>query len=116
MKKIKVLICDDSRIMRKLISNVVEADERIEVVGQAENGVDCLEKIVQFQPDVVTLDLNMPVMDGLTVLRESKVRGLNTTFLVVSSLAKKDAQITIDALTEGAIDFILKPSQAFNIA
>lgn len=116
MKKIKVLICDDSRIMRKLISNVIEADERIEVVGQAEHGVDCLEKIVQFQPDVVTLDLNMPVMDGLTVLRESKARGLGATFLVVSSLAKKDAQITIDALTEGAIDFILKPSQAFNIA
>ncbi|MBI4869937.1 MAG: response regulator [Candidatus Riflebacteria bacterium] len=115
MKKIKVLIVDDSRIMRKLISGVLEADERVEVVGQAEHGVECLEKVVQLQPDVVTLDLNMPVMDGLTVLRESKARNLATTYLVVSSLAKRDAQITLDAITEGAIDFILKPSQAFNI-
>lgn len=114
--KIKVLICDDSRIMRKLLGNVVGADDRIDVVGQAENGVDCLEKIAQLQPDVVSLDLNMPVMDGINVLRESKKRQLRTQFLVVSSLAKKDAQITLDALEEGAIDFVLKPSQAFNIA
>ncbi len=116
MKKIKVLIVDDSRIMRKLISSVLETDERLEVVGQAEHGVECLEKVVQLQPEVVTLDLNMPVMDGLTVLRESKARNLKATYLVVSSLAKRDAQITLDAINEGAIDFILKPSQAFNIA
>ena len=116
MKRIKVLIVDDSRIMRKLISSVLETDERLEVVGQAEHGVECLEKVVQLQPEVVTLDLNMPVMDGLTVLRESKARNLKATYLVVSSLAKRDAQITLDAINEGAIDFILKPSQAFNIA
>ena len=115
MKKVRVLITDDSNLMRKLLSNIVSKDERLEVVGTAENGKDCIEKVKALQPDVVTLDMNMPVMDGLTCLKEAKAQKLDPAFLVVSSLAQKDAQITIDAINEGALDYIPKPSQMLGI-
>lgn len=116
MKKVRVLITDDSNLMRKLLANIVAKDTRLEVVGTAENGSDCLEKIRALQPDVVTLDMNMPVMDGLTCLKEAQARNLKAAFLVVSSLAQKDAQITIDAINAGALDYIPKPSQMLGIS
>lgn len=115
MKKVRVLITDDSNLMRKLLSNIVAKDSRLEVIGTAENGKDCLEKIKSLQPDVVTLDMNMPVMDGLTCLKEAQSQNLRPAFLVVSSLAQKDAQITIDAINAGALDYIPKPSQMLGI-
>jgi len=108
---VRVLIVDDSNLMRKLLASIVAKDTRLQVVGTAENGADALQKIEQLQPDVVTLDLNMPVMDGITTLREANQRRLSPAFLIVSSLAQKDAQITIDAINEGAVDYIPKPSQ-----
>lgn len=112
---INVLIVDDSRLMRNLLTSIVNKDAEICVLGGAENGVDALEKIKQLQPDVVLLDLNMPVMDGLTLLREARKRELPNSFLVVSSLAKEDAQITLDALSLGAVDYVQKPPQTLNI-
>lgn len=115
MSTIKVLIVDDSRLMRNLLTSIIQKDSDIQVVGGADNGVEALDKIRDLRPDVVALDLNMPVMDGLTVLREAKTRKLDPTFLVISSLAKENAQITLDAISLGAIDFISKPPQALNI-
>lgn len=111
MSSVKVLIVDDSNLMRRLLSSIVSKDSRLQVVGTAENGADALQKIKDLKPDVVTLDLNMPVMDGMSTLREAKAQKLPPTFLVVSSLAQRDAQCTIDAINEGAIDYIPKPSQ-----
>ncbi len=115
MSTIKVLIVDDSRLMRNLLTSIIQKDGDIQVVGGADNGVEALDKIRDLRPDVVALDLNMPVMDGLTVLREAKTRKLEPSFLVISSLAKENAQITLDAISLGAIDFISKPPQALNI-
>ncbi len=115
MSPIRVLIVDDSRLMRNLLTSIMQKDQEIQVVGGADNGVEALDKIRELQPDVVALDLNMPVMDGVTVLKEAKTRQLPTTFLVISSLAKENAQITLEAISAGAIDFITKPPQALNI-
>ncbi|MBI4872486.1 MAG: chemotaxis protein CheB [Candidatus Riflebacteria bacterium] len=115
MSTIKVLVVDDSRLMRNLLSSIMQKAGDIQIVGGADNGIEALDKIRELRPDVVALDLNMPVMDGLQVLREAKARNLQAAFLVISSLAKENAQITLDAISLGAIDFISKPPQTLNI-
>ncbi|MBI3894090.1 MAG: chemotaxis protein CheB [Candidatus Wallbacteria bacterium] len=115
MTPIRVLIVDDSRLMRNLLTSIMQKDREIQVVGGADNGIEALDKIRELKPDVVALDMNMPMMDGLSVLREAKEKSLPTCFLVISSLAKENAQITLDAISLGAIDFITKPPQSLNI-
>ena len=105
---IKLVICDDSPLMRKLLAKMLSADATIQVVAEAENGEQCLAKIAEHSPDVVLLDLAMPQLDGLETLRQAKARNLDTAFLVVSTKAVKDAPATLDALKEGAVDFITK--------
>ncbi|MBI4859139.1 MAG: response regulator [Candidatus Riflebacteria bacterium] len=104
-----MLICDDSPVMRKLLGKMVSTDLTIEVVGEANNGEDCLAKVQETRPDVVLLDLMMPGMDGLACLHEARTRKLDTVFLVVSSHAKANAPITLEALRLGALDFVTKP-------
>jgi two-component system chemotaxis response regulator CheB len=109
VKSIKVLVVDDSAFMRKIISDIINSDPELTVIGTAANGIECLAKITQLNPDLVTLDIEMPVMDGLTTLRKiMKVSPLPV--LMVSSLTKKGAEQTINALNWGAVDFITKPS------
>ncbi len=115
MSPIRVLIVDDSRLMRNLLTSIMQKDKEIQVVGGADNGIEALDKIRELKPDVVALDMNMPMMDGLSVLREAKEKSIAASFLVISSLAKENAQITLDAISLGAIDFITKPPQALNI-
>lgn len=105
---IRVLICDDSPLMRRLLIKMLSTDATIQVVGEAENGEQCLSRILELGPDVVLLDLAMPVMDGIETLRKAKEQGLNPAFIVVSTKAVKDSQTTIDALTAGAVDFVTK--------
>jgi two-component system chemotaxis response regulator CheB len=106
---IKVLTVDDSVFMRTVIRDMLTKDSTIEVVGTASNGVDALEKIKDLNPDVVTLDIEMPKMNGLEVLRELQKGRTRPKILMVSSLTSKDAEATYEAIHLGADDFMLKP-------
>ena len=106
----KILVVDDSALYRQSIHNVLREIADVAIVGVANNGVEALEKIEQLDPDLLTLDVQMPDMDGIEVLREMKRRGLRPQAIMVSSLTSVGAQVTTDALLEGAFDFILKPS------
>lgn len=106
---IRVLIVEDSVYMQYVISQILEEDPRIMVVGKAKDGFDALEKIPRLSPNVITLDINMPRMDGLEFLRENR-RSHRIPCVVISSLTREGAVETIRALELGAVDFIPKPS------
>jgi two-component system chemotaxis response regulator CheB len=108
--KISVLIVDDSALMRNLISRIVEGAEDLHVAGKAMNGEFALQKITRLDPDVIILDLEMPEMNGIEFLQERKKRGIDVPVVILSSLARKGAKITMEALSLGASDFIMKPS------
>ncbi len=105
----RVLIVDDSALARMVISRRVSLDPSIEVVGVAIDGVDALEKVKALRPDVVTLDVEMPRMDGLTTLSHI-MSECPTRVVMFSRLTQADADVTIKALETGAVDFFLKPS------
>jgi two-component system, chemotaxis family, protein-glutamate methylesterase/glutaminase len=113
--KIRVLVVDDSAVMRKLIPGILERDGDIEVVATAIDGDFALNKVEQLKPDVVTLDLDMPRMDGLTTLRHIISRhGLPVVML--SSLTSQGAATTMKALEAGAADFVCKPKSVSQLA
>ncbi len=106
----RVLVVDDSALYRQTISNLLHARPDIQVVGRAGNGVDALEKIRELDPDLLTLDVQMPDMDGITLLKEINQRRLRAKAIMVSSFTSEGAQETTAALLEGAFDFVLKPA------
>ena len=108
-QKIKLFIVDDSRMMRKVVSNVFENDETVEVVGEAANGEEALQILPQLKPDVVTLDVQMPVMDGLTTLKHMMIQ-VPTPTVMLSAYTREGSEVTYDALKYGAVDFVAKPS------
>ena len=108
--KIRVLVVDDSAIMRKLITDILKKDPQIEVVGQAENGKKAIELAKALKPDVITLDIEMPEMDGLTALRFLKREVPSARVIMFSSLTQEGARATLEALSLGAFDFVPKPS------
>lgn len=108
-KAIKLLVVDDSRIMRDAIGEMFADDHRIEVVGQASNGLEALEMVGKCQPDVITLDVAMPVMDGMTTLKHLMIEH-PVPVVMLSSLTLEGAKVAFDALRYGAVDFISKPS------
>jgi len=110
MTVLKVLVVDDSALFRTLLSNVLRGIPGCEVVGTASSGQNALQKIIELQPDLVTLDMEMPEMDGMGVLQELKRRRVHCKVIIVSRFTSAGAQITTDALLQGAFDFILKPS------
>lgn len=107
-RRVKVLIIDDSALVRKILSEVLNRDRAIEVVGTAGDAYVAREKIKQLDPDVLTLDVEMPKMDGLTFLR-NLMRLRPTPTIMVSSLTEHGADITLDALALGAVDYLPKP-------
>jgi two-component system chemotaxis response regulator CheB len=109
MQKVRVLIVDDSALVRKVLSTMLESDPGIEVVGTAADPLIAREKIKQLNPDVLTLDVEMPRMDGLTFL-ENLMRLRPMPVVMVSTLTEKGADVTLRALELGAIDFFTKPS------
>ena len=109
-EKIKVLIVDDSSLMRKAIQRGLEKFAEIEVVGTARHGKEALELIPQLQPDVVTLDVNMPIMDGITTLKNISVQ-FPCPVVMLSAFTTESARATFECLSLGALDFISKPSQ-----
>jgi len=106
---IRVLVVDDSALYRKFVSSVLEEVRGIEVVGTAANGRIGLEKIDSLLPDLITLDLEMPEMDGLTMLRNLADRSCKIPTVVISSQTVEAAELTNSALELGAFDFVLKP-------
>ena len=109
-KTISVLIVDDSALMRNLVSKFFDQTPDIQVAGKAMNGIFALKKIETLKPDVIILDLEMPEMNGIEFLKSRKKRGIEIPVIILSSLARKGARITMEALSLGASDFILKPS------
>jgi two-component system, chemotaxis family, protein-glutamate methylesterase/glutaminase len=109
-KKIKVLIIEDSAFMRRLISDMLNSDENIEVAATARNGKEGLEKAIALKPDIITLDVEMPVMNGLETLVElMKLRPV-PKIIMLSSLTYEGGEATIKALELGALDFVAKPT------
>ncbi len=109
MPKKKVLVVDDSALMRKMIGDMINSDDELEVVGKAGNGQEALEKIKELQPDVVVLDIEMPVLDGLSTLSRI-MESQALPVIMFSSLSQKGTEHTLKALQLGAVDFIAKPS------
>jgi two-component system chemotaxis response regulator CheB len=107
--KIRVLVVDDSFLMRKIIADIIASDPELEVVGKAKDGQDALDKIIALSPDVVTLDMNIPVIDGLGVL-EKIMEQKPTRVIMFSAYTRSGASATMNALDMGAVDFIAKPA------
>ncbi|HUQ01670.1 MAG TPA: chemotaxis-specific protein-glutamate methyltransferase CheB [Kofleriaceae bacterium] len=112
MRRVRVLVVDDSAFARTVLARELRRDQRIEVVGTARDGADALERIETLDPDVVTLDLTMPHVDGLGVLRA--LRGRPRPRVIVVSISSIDTELGADALTLGAIDLVAKPTALAN--
>jgi len=115
MPKIRVLVVDDAVVMRKLISEALTRDPMIEVVGVAANGRIALQKIPMVNPDLITLDVEMPEMDGLETLRELRKTYPKLPVIMFSTLTSRGAATTLDALAAGATDYVAKPSNVGNV-
>jgi two-component system, chemotaxis family, protein-glutamate methylesterase/glutaminase len=109
MNKVKVMIVDDSAVMRKFLTEALSQSSRIEVVGTALDPYIAADKINKVRPDVLTLDIEMPRMDGLTFLKKLMIAS-PMPVIMVSSFTDSGAKVTLQALESGAVDFILKPS------
>src|ERR1035437_531790 len=114
MGRIRVLIVDDSAFMRHALGRLLGEVPSIEVVGVASNGVDGLQMAADLHPDVITLDVEMPVLDGLGMLKRLMAES-PTRVVMLSNLTTASARVTLDALEFGAIDFVPKPSGSLSI-
>ena len=110
MDDIKVLIVDDSALMRSLIGKIVDGTAGLTVADKAMNGRFALQKLDLVQPDIIVLDLEMPEMNGIEFLRERKKLKIDIPVIILSSIAKEGARVTMDCLELGASDFVTKPS------
>lgn len=107
--KIRVLVVDDSFLMRRIISDIITSDPELEVVGKAKNGVEAIAMALELKPDVMTLDIALPLKDGIEVLQELMKKRL-TRVIMLSAYTRAGATATMNALELGAVDFIAKPS------
>ena len=108
----KILIIDDSALMRTVLSDIINADSRFQVVDKAKDGVEGLELLKKNTYDAVVLDINMPRMDGITMLKEVQKNKIRAKIMMASTDTKEGAKITMDALDLGALDFVHKPDRA----
>src|SRR5690349_24979976 len=103
-ERIRVLVVDDSVVIRRLVTHALEQDPAIEIVGTASNGAIGLQRIPQLNPDVITLDIEMPEMDGLEMLRHIRREYSHLRVIMFSTLTERGAMVTLEALTLGADD------------
>ena len=109
-EEVSVLVVDDSALMRNLISHMITETPGLVVADKAMNGYFALQKIPRVNPDVIVLDLEMPEMNGIEFLKERKKQGITIPVVILSSIARRGAEITMEALSLGASDFVQKPS------
>ena len=110
---IRVLVVDDSVTARMMISNILKSDREIEVIAQASNGREAVEFVSRLKPDLITMDINMPVMDGLKATEEIMAYH-PTPILIVSTLVKSQMNLAFQAISVGALDTIEKPTAEAN--
>src|ERR1700726_5258076 len=113
-KKFRVLIVDDSAFMRKVLETILNSDETLQVVGQAKDGREAVTLAESLKPDVITMDINMPHVDGLQATAQIMTTNPRP-IVVVSSESKEGASSTLRALELGAIDFVTKPSSGIDL-
>lgn len=109
-KPIRVMLCDDSSIMQRLIKTALAADPELRVVYEAEHDRDAVENIDSARPDIVLMDVEMPVMDGIDAVLAIRRRTRTLPIIMFSSLTSQGAEATLDALAAGASDFSIKPT------
>lgn len=107
---VRVLVVDDSVVIRRMIANAIEADERLEMAGYAENGKVAMARLATLRPDVVTLDLDMPTMNGFETLKAIRAIDPDLPIIVFSRLTERGAEATVEAMTLGASAYVLKPT------
>ncbi len=115
MERLRVLVADDSALMRKKLREILSADPELEVAGVARDGEEAWELCQQLRPDVITLDVEMPRLDGLGLLRRLAEAGLTPRVVMVSSQTTNGARATVEALELGAFDFVAKPGGAISL-
>jgi len=113
---IRVLVVDDSVVVRRLVTDALSADPAIEVVGTAPNGKVALSRVEEHGPDLVTMDIEMPVMDGIETVRALRKAGHRMPIIMFSTLTERGAATTLDALAAGASDYVTKPSNTGSLA
>lgn len=109
-KYIKVMVVDDSAFMRRVIGDLVRGQQDMQLVGTARNGEEALAKMERYNPDVITLDVEMPRLDGLATLKKIMEKEKPLPVIMVSTYTGKGSEITLEALSSGAVDFVTKPS------
>ena len=114
MEKKKILVVDDSALMRRVLCDIIESDERFQVADRAVNGLEALELLTKKTYDAVVLDVNMPQMNGLELLKELQKRKISARVMMASTDTKEGAKTTLDALDLGALDFVHKPNNAMD--
>ncbi|WP_330998380.1 chemotaxis-specific protein-glutamate methyltransferase CheB, partial [Georgenia yuyongxinii] len=112
---VRVLVADDSAVVRRLVTGALGRDRGIEVVGTAADGRSALSQVVELLPDVVTMDVEMPHLDGIAAVRALRAAGLQVPVIMLSTLTERGATATLDALTAGASDYVAKPSGAVSL-
>ena len=108
-QSIRVLICDDSSVMRRLIKTALNGDPQIDVVFEARNGKEAVENLYDVHPDIILMDVEMPIMDGIDAVRAIRKRSHQVPIVMCSSLTTHGGEATLDALDAGANDFVAKP-------
>ncbi len=115
MPNARVLVVDDAVVVRRIVTDLLQQEPDLEVVGTAPNGRIALQKITQLNPDLVTLDVEMPVLDGLATLKQLRVTHPNLPVIMFSTLTERGASVTMEALMNGANEYVTKPANVGSV-
>ncbi|KGM08864.1 response regulator, partial [Cellulomonas carbonis] len=115
MARIRVLVVDDSVVVRRLVTDALSSDPAIEVVGIAANGQIAQAKVEQLRPDAVTMDIEMPVCDGIQAVKALRAAAYRGPIIMFSTLTERGAAATLDALAAGANDYVTKPANVGSV-